>query len=126
MNTPYAHRQSIGDLGSSRRRENGKLMVRMPFDVCKVCGNAMSHEDIQSISYCRQVFGKFIDFSLRTILLALIWTMVPILAAPSGRSFEPEPLRRSVRASQNAVDDWFESISDVFGPRQVMHEHQMI
>jgi hypothetical protein len=78
--------------------------------------NSMSHEDNQSISYCRQVSGKFIDFSLRTMLMALIWTLVPILAA---RSFEPEPLRRSVRPSQGVVDDWFESLSDVFGPRQV-------
>ena len=46
--------------------------------------------------------------------------MASILAVLSARSFEPEPLTHSVKTSLGVVDDWFESVPDVSGPKQVL------
>jgi hypothetical protein len=46
--------------------------------------------------------------------------MIFILAAPAARSFEPQQSNRSVETPSGIVDDWFESASDVSGPRQVL------
>jgi hypothetical protein len=43
-----------------------------------------------------------------------------ILAEPTARSFEPKQSNRSVETASGDVDDWFESASDVSGPRQVL------
>ena len=58
-NTPYPRRQSIGDMGSTGRREDGKFMQS---GVCKVCGNIMNNEDNQLVSDSRKNSGEFIDF----------------------------------------------------------------
>lgn len=42
-----------------------------------------------------------------------------ILGTPTGLSFDHQPISNSVASSGAAIDDWFESASDVSGPRQV-------
>jgi hypothetical protein len=93
-------------------------MPIMQFGVCKVCGNIMTNEENQSIRYSQPVAGKLIGFFLLyTIFISIT---IPILAAPTKRSFETQPSLRSVASSSAIVDDWFESPSDVAGSRQVL------
>jgi hypothetical protein len=42
-----------------------------------------------------------------------------MLAAPTARSFEPQPSSQSVETTGSAVDDWFEAASNISNPRQL-------
>ena len=58
--------------------------------------------------------SSFVDFVLDDFK-----NIATVLAAQTARSFEHEPSARSVETTGGAVDDWFESASDVSGPRQL-------
>jgi len=52
--------------------------------------------------------------------MILISIMIPILATPTARSFEPQPSTGSVESTGGIVDDWFESASNISGSRDML------
>ncbi|CAF2982272.1 unnamed protein product [Rotaria sp. Silwood2] len=88
-NTSYLRGRPTTDFRSSLRKDDGSL-------ICKVCGNVLNEQENQSMVHSQQVSSIPITYSL-----------------------EPQLSARSVEKTDDAVDDWFESASDVSSSRQL-------
>jgi hypothetical protein len=111
-NTAYIGKRYMPDLRLSMRKGDENAVPIMQFGICKVCGNEIHGEENRPIVDSRAGSGKFVyNFYLIKIEI--------VLAAQTARTFDREPSARSVETTGGAVDDWFESASDVSGPRQL-------
>jgi rubrerythrin len=102
--TSHIHGRYITDFPSSMKKSDQNL-------ICKVCGNVINEKDNQPIVYSQQNSGKFIYLFKKKI-------QIFISAAPTARSYQPQPSSQSVETTTGAVDDWFESALNVSGLRQ--------